>query len=105
MVKWKLIIKKTNRPRIPIITVHQSKGLEFDNVFIAGLNENTFPSYMALKSNNIEEEKRAFYVAITRAKKRLYLLNHKFGINNRSLEESSFIKYIDDKYKKIIENN
>lgn len=100
-----LIIKKTNRPRIPIITVHQSKGLEFDNVFIAGLNENTFPSYMALKSNNIEEEKRAFYVAITRAKKRLYLLNHKFGINNRSLEESSFIKYIDDKYKKIIENN
>ncbi|MBU5454822.1 3'-5' exonuclease [Caproiciproducens sp. MSJ-32] len=100
-----MIIKKTNRARIPIITVHQSKGLEFNNVFLVGLNEYTFPSYMAVKNNNIEEEKRAFYVAITRAKKRLYLLSHKFGINNRKFIESSFINYIDDKYKEKLENN
>ena len=45
-----LIIKKTNRPRIPIITVHQSKGLEFDNVFIAGLNEKHFLLIWPLKA-------------------------------------------------------
>jgi len=100
-----MIIKKTNRPRIPIITVHQSKGLEFDNVFIVGLNEYTFPSYMAVKNNSLEEEKRAFYVAITRAKRKLYLLSHKYGLNNRNFTESSFISFIDDMYKERIENN
>lgn len=68
-----LMIKKAQKPRIPIITVHQSKGLEFDYVFLAGLAESKFPSFMALKSGNITEEARLFYVAITRAKKELYL--------------------------------
>ena len=95
-----LIIKKTNRPRIPIITVHQSKGLEYKNVFLVGLQENTFPSYMALRSTNLEEEKRTFYVAITRAKERLYLLSHTYGDYNRRNDVSRFIKDIDSLYIK-----
>lgn len=94
-----LIIKKTNRPRIPIITVHQSKGLEYKNVFLVGLQENTFPSYMSLRGSNLEEEKRTFYVAITRAKERLYLLSHTYGDYNRRNEVSRFIKDIDPIYK------
>ena len=94
-----IIIKKTNRPRIPIITVHQSKGLEYKNVFLVGLQENTFPSYMSLKGNNLEEEKRTFYVAITRAKERLYLLSHTYGDYNRRNDISRFIKDIDPIYK------
>ena len=62
-----------DHPKIPIITVHQAKGLEFDQVFFAGLQEGTFPSYIALKSGNLEEEARLFYVGITRAKQNLYL--------------------------------
>lgn len=94
-----LIIKKINRPRIPIITVHQSKGLEYKNVFLVGLQENTFPSYMSLKGSNLEEEKRTFYVAITRAKERLYLLSHTYGDYNRRNDISRFIKDIDPTYK------
>lgn len=68
-----LIINRTKKPRIPIITVHQAKGLEFETIFISGAQENTFLSYMSIKTNNLDEEKRTFYVAITRAKKRLYV--------------------------------
>lgn len=61
------------RARIPLLTVHQAKGTEFDYVFLAGLQENVFPSYGAVKSGDIEEEKRLFYVALTRARKQLFL--------------------------------
>ncbi len=54
-------------------TVHSSKGLEWDTVFVMGLNENGFPSYYAMeKDEDLEEERRLFYVAATRAKERLY---------------------------------
>ncbi len=89
-----LIINRTKKPRIPIITVHQAKGLEFDTVFLAGIQNNTFPSYMAIKSGNLDEEKRVFYVAITRAKKRLvitYTHESKFGRRN---DFSDFISYL-----------
>jgi len=86
-----LIINRTKKPRIPIITVHQAKGLEFENVFIAGAQQNTFPSYMSIKTNNLEEEKRTFYVAITRAKKRLYITCNTDGGYNRKNLKSSFI--------------
>lgn len=93
-----LIINRSKFPKIPIITVHQSKGLEYDTVFLAGLKETTFPSYMSVKANNIDEEKRTFYVAITRAKKRLYMTCNLEGAYGRRGEESRFIKLIDDKY-------
>ncbi|MFA6851220.1 MAG: 3'-5' exonuclease, partial [Selenomonadaceae bacterium] len=60
-------------PRIPIITVHQAKGTEFEYEFLAGLAEGVFPTWQALRKDDLEEEKRLFYVAITRAKHRLYL--------------------------------
>ncbi len=60
-------------PRIPIITVHQAKGAEFEYEFLAGAAEGIFPTWQALQKNDLEEEKRLFYVAITRAKHRLYL--------------------------------
>lgn len=63
-----------NRPKIPIITVHQAKGLEFKYEFLAGMNDDIFPSYFSTQGGYItEEEKRLFYVAITRAKKELFI--------------------------------
>lgn len=63
----------TRRQQIPIITIHQAKGSEFDYVFLAGLQEGTFPGFQAEKSGRLEEEFRLFYVAMTRAKKQLFL--------------------------------
>ena len=60
--------------RVVLMTMHGAKGLEFNNVFIVGAEENIFPSYRSqLDSIEIEEERRLAYVAITRAKKRLYV--------------------------------
>ena len=59
---------------ITLMTLHSSKGLEFDTVFIPGIESNLFPlERETLNSTNIEEERRLFYVGITRAKKNLYL--------------------------------
>lgn len=64
----------SSHPKIPIITIHQAKGLEFDYEFLAGMNDDIFPSYFSTRNGSItEEEKRLFYVAITRAKKTLFL--------------------------------
>lgn len=64
----------SSHPKIPIITIHQAKGLEFDYEFLAGMNDDIFPSYFSTRNGSItEEEKRLFYVAITRAKKALFL--------------------------------
>ena len=63
----------SSHPKIPIITIHQAKGLEFDYEFLAGMNDDIFPSYFSTRNGSItEEEKRLFYVAITRAKKALF---------------------------------
>ncbi|WP_234736145.1 ATP-dependent helicase [Tellurirhabdus bombi] len=60
--------------KVTLMTIHGAKGLEFRNVFIVGLEEDLFPSQMMLESRaDLEEERRLFYVAITRAEKRLTL--------------------------------
>jgi DNA helicase II / ATP-dependent DNA helicase PcrA len=64
-----------DRERVTLSTVHQAKGLEWQAVFIVWLTDGMFPSARSLESNeNIEEERRLFYVAITRAKDQLYFL-------------------------------
>ena len=60
---------------VTIATVHAVKGLEFDTVFIIGLEEGIFPVNRAIANGDIEEERRLMYVAITRAKRRLYAIN------------------------------
>lgn len=60
------------------MTIHSAKGLEFDNVFIIGMEEGIFPHFNSfLDANQIEEERRLCYVAITRAKKNLWIINAK----------------------------
>ena len=66
-----VLLKKIRR--VPIITVHQAKGCEFKTVIVAGADDRNFPSFAARESGNTEEEKKVFYVAITRAKERLIL--------------------------------
>ncbi|NFA61986.1 UvrD-helicase domain-containing protein [Clostridium sporogenes] len=88
-------------PRVPIITVHQAKGAEFDYVFLAGLQNNIFPNYMAVKEGNEMEEKRLFYVAMTRAKKALYLSFSEYEYNKRKAK-SMLIEYIPKDYLKYI---
>lgn len=83
--------------KVPIITVHQGKGLEFQGVFIPALNEGDFPSYFSKTKEEMVEECRLFYVAMTRAKSKLYLSSHEFN-GKRNKKESRFLYYIDDKH-------
>ena len=61
--------------KVVMMTIHSAKGLEFDNVFIPGMEENMFPSFQAIMSDadDMQEERRLAYVGITRAKRRLYI--------------------------------
>jgi DNA helicase-2/ATP-dependent DNA helicase PcrA len=61
----------TGHPRIPIITVHQAKGAEFDWVFLAGVHASGYPSFHSLREGREQEERRLFYVAMTRARQKL----------------------------------
>lgn len=88
--------------RVTMMTIHASKGLEFKNVFIVGLEENLFPSQLSLNSRQeLEEERRLFYVAITRAMNKLTLSfassRFKFG-NITNAEPSRFLSELDPKF-------
>jgi DNA helicase-2/ATP-dependent DNA helicase PcrA len=88
--------------KVTLMTVHAAKGLEFDAVFIVGLEENLFPSDMSGDSEReIEEERRLFYVAMTRARKYLTLLFATTRFKYGSVDfctPSRFLKDIDAKY-------
>lgn len=94
--------KDPDRDCVSLMTIHSSKGLEFPHVFIGGLEENLFPSQMALTSRaDLEEERRLFYVAITRAEKALTLCYASSRFRYGSLtpcEPSRFIDEIDNQY-------
>jgi len=81
--------------RVPIITVHQAKGLEFDAVFLAGAVEGEFPSYLAMQEGKLDEEKRVFYVGMTRAKKQLYLTGFKTNSRGWTIQPSRFISLLE----------
>lgn len=87
-----------DKPSVKLMTIHASKGLEFKSVYIVGLEENLFPSQKSLYSiEDLEEERRLFYVAITRSEEHLMLSfatsRYKFGQINPS-EPSRFLKEI-----------
>ena len=88
--------------KVALMTVHSAKGLEFPYVIVAGLEENLFPSSGMLASKaDIEEERRLFYVAVTRAKKAVYLSFASNRMRNGKYESNSpsrFIKEIDSRY-------
>ena len=84
--------------KVTLMTIHSAKGLEFKVVFIAGMEEKLFPHSISINDGDIEEERRLFYVGITRAKELLYLTNALsrtlFGKKDERVE-SEFIKEID----------
>ena len=94
--------EEANLPKVTLMTIHSAKGLEFKNVFIVGMEENLFPSPMSAGSpREIEEERRLFYVAITRACEHCYISYAKSRFRFGKMEFSNpsrFIKDIDAAY-------
>ena len=94
--------KNDNGDKVTLMTMHAVKGLEYDYVFIVGVEEGLFPHSNSLESNDeLEEERRLCYVAITRAKKKLYLINARSRILYGKVSSnvpSRFINEISDEY-------
>lgn len=93
---------KEGESKVTLMTIHSAKGLEFKNVFVVGLEENLFPGQMCMDSaRGLEEERRLFYVAITRSEDHCYLSfaksRFKFGKMEFS-NPSRFLKDIDSRY-------
>ena len=98
--------EKNDSDYVSLMSVHAAKGLEFKSVFVVGLEEKVFPSFLAINNpKEIDEERRLFYVAITRAKQLLTLTysnsRYKFGQLNHN-EPSRFLAEIDESH---IESN
>ncbi len=94
--------EKDDIPRVSLMTIHLAKGLEFPYVYIVGLEENLFPSAMSMNTRSeIEEERRLFYVALTRAEKQVYLSyaqsRYRWG-KLIDCEPSRFLEEVDEKY-------
>ncbi|MGB5322014.1 ATP-dependent helicase [Lutimonas sp.] len=94
--------EKDDVPRVSLMTIHLAKGLEFPYVYIVGLEENLFPSAMSMNTRSeIEEERRLFYVALTRAEKQVYLSyaqsRYRWG-KLIDCEPSRFLEEIDEKF-------
>lgn len=100
--------KEADSEKVTMMTIHASKGLEFKNVFIVGLEEDLFPSAMAKNEfRGLEEERRLFYVAITRAENYCMLSYAKSRFRNgqvNACNPSRFLKDIDTAYLKITGN-
>ena len=94
--------EKGNDDKVSLMTIHAAKGLEFPAVFVVGLEENLFPSQLSMDSReDLEEERRLFYVAITRAEKKLTIsyANSRYRWGNLiSCEPSRFIEEIDAEF-------
>ena len=93
-------LKKTlseNKDMVQLSTIHRAKGLEYQVVFLPGLNDGLLPHK---KADDIQDERRLFYVGITRAEKELYISSSEF-YNNKLMKISPFIKDIQPKLKYI----
>lgn len=97
--------KDKDPDKVTLMTIHMAKGLEFKYVYICGLEEDLFPSQMMLSSRaDLEEERRLFYVAITRAEKRLFfsyaLTRYRFG-RLKNCEPSRFLDDVNPNFIKL----
>ncbi|MBO6607454.1 ATP-dependent helicase [Psychroserpens sp.] len=97
---------KGDDERVALMTIHLAKGLEFPYVYIVGMEEDLFPSAMSMNTRSeLEEERRLFYVALTRAEKQAYLTytlsRYRWG-KLIDAEPSRFIEEIDDQYLDVI---
>ena len=84
-------VQNENRESVALATLHSAKGLEYENVYLIDVNEGVMPYKKAVLEPEIEEERRMFYVGMTRAKKNLHLFAVK-KLNNKDAEISRFIK-------------
>jgi DNA helicase-2/ATP-dependent DNA helicase PcrA len=94
--------KEEDKNKVTIMTMHSAKGLEFNNVYIAGCEERLFPSSLSLEDpHDLEEERRLFYVAVTRARKNVMITyarsRYRWGVPT-DCEPSRFISEIDPQY-------
>ena len=94
-----------DRDKVTLMTIHSAKGLEFNRVFLVGLEEDLFPSQMMLQSQQgLEEERRLFYVAVTRAEKKLMISyaesRYQFG-RLKACEPSRFLNELDPNFVKM----
>lgn len=94
--------KESEKDKVTLMTVHAAKGLEFKVVFVVGMEEELFPSLFSMESpRELEEERRLFYVAITRAEERCFISYAKSRFKNGQINfanPSRFIKDIDPVY-------
>lgn len=90
--------------KVSLMTVHSSKGLEFDCLFVIGMEENSFPSFMSSQNHDdLEEERRLFYVALTRAKKELFITCAKSRYQWGRPVESAPSRFLKELPKELIE--
>lgn len=95
--------KSDNAEKISLMTIHSAKGLEFSHCFLVGLEEGLFPSTMSSQQSEIEEERRLFYVALTRAKSAAtisYATSRRKWGNLETCLPSRFIQEIDEEFVK-----
>ena len=93
--------KDKDADKVSLMTIHAAKGLEFPYVFVVGMEEQLFPSFLAMTRAELEEERRLFYVAVTRAEKQVTLSYAQTRFNNGQRmggEVSRFVEEIDPKY-------
>ena len=93
--------KDKDADKVSLMTIHAAKGLEFPYVFVVGMEEQLFPSFLASSRAEMEEERRLFYVAVTRAEKQVTLSYAQTRFNNGQRmggEVSRFVEEIDPKY-------
>lgn len=89
--------------KVTLMTIHAAKGLEFNTVFIVGMEEDLFPSPYAQNIRELEEERRLFYVAITRAKQNCFISHSKSRFRNGSMNFSNPSRFIKDIDKRFVE--